>query len=468
MSNAKKDYKGNIITCPECGSNKVVRRGGSKVFRDGVPFFNNSVPRFKCKKCGKWFMKRVEEIDHLSSPSQGHKHKNKDIKQKKEVLVLPLNTKVEVNGDVVDIYSKDRPITLEEGLKFYDVDLSKYQVENYKVNNWDVTNSSGIQYTNFQLKITLKPIKVKFETEYVLDNFERYLKEFTHDCKVKQKNNSVIKTSRNLLEINIADLHLGKYSNIKEIGTSYNIEKASEIFKSCIEQLVERGKKIGFDSILLVIGSDYFNSDTMFNTTTRGTFQDEHEVWQATFDAGIKLATESVNYLANITDDLKVVVIPGNHDRQSTFYLSKVLEGLYKNDSFINIYSTYGNRQYIHYGNNLIMVTHGDEIKIKDLPLLMASEKSDLWNKTKYREIQIGHLHTRKSYDFMNYEENKGVLVRQLMSPTVADSWHKSKGFVGNVRGGEASLYNFDCGKICDIYHNFFDEEEKIDEVLYD
>ena len=72
-------------------------------------------------------------------------------------------------------------------------------------------------------------------------------------------------------------------------------------------------------------------------------------------------------------------------------------------------------------------------------------------------EIQIG-----TSYDFMNYEENKGVLINVKLI------WHKSKGFVGNVRGGEASLYNFDCGKICDIYHNFFDEEEKIDEVLYD
>lgn len=460
----KKDFNGSIIKCPSCSSANIINRGNKRKFIDGILYYDRNVSKFFCKDCGRWFMERTGEGENLEVANKYINDAEDKVAEKK---VIP-NMKIERNGDTIDIRTKDRPITLEEGLCFYDVDLSKYKVDSYRVNNWDMTNAAGNFFTNFQLKITLKPIKVKFETEYVIDKFKHYIDNFIHNKTISNKEKNVVKNSNNLLEINIADLHLGKYSNPKETGQSYNIEKSKRIFLECVKQLVNKGKKMGFDSVLLVLGSDYFNSDTMMNTTTKGTFQDEHEIWQARFDSGVELATESINYLAQVTDDLKVVIIPGNHDKQTSFYMGKVLEGLYKNTPFIQIYNTYNNRQYIKYGQNLIMLTHGDEIKIKDLPLLMATEKSEMWSNTKYREIQIGHLHTRKSYDFMNYEEHKGVLVKQLMSPTATDSWHKSKGFVGNIRGGEASLYNYDYGKICDIYHNIFETEMKIDEVDYD
>ena len=57
-------------------------------------------------------------------------------------------------------------------------------------------------------------------------------------------------------------------------------------------------------------------------------------------------------------------------------------------------------------------------------------------------------MHYKKDIRYISLEEHKGVVVRQFRSPTGTDAWHAKKGFIGNVKGAEALLWNSEDGLV--------------------
>jgi hypothetical protein len=81
------------------------------------------------------------------------------------------------------------------------------------------------------------------------------------------------------------------------------------------------------------------------------------------------------------------------------------------------------------YGNTLLGFTHGDETKLVDLPLLMATETPKLWSTATHKAFFTGHLHHEMLKD------HKGVKIYQMPSLAGTDRWHHKKGYVGSVKG---------------------------------
>ena len=100
------------------------------------------------------------------------------------------------------------------------------------------------------------------------------------------------------------------------------------------------------------------------------------------------------------------------------------------------------------------MFTHGNEEKITQLPLIMAQEEPQLWAKATFREVHIGHFHSKKVYSRIDVDENVGVRTRILPSLTTADFWHYSKGYVGNIRSSEAFVWDKKHGMEAQLIHN--------------
>jgi hypothetical protein len=84
----------------------------------------------------------------------------------------------------------------------------------------------------------------------------------------------------------------------------------------------------------------------------------------------------------------------------------------------------------------MLMFCHGDGGKRDDYALLMATEKPEMFGRTKFREAHIGHTHQTR------LEEKHGVRVRVIPSLSPADDWHSENGFVGNLRSAEAYFWN--------------------------
>jgi len=91
---------------------------------------------------------------------------------------------------------------------------------------------------------------------------------------------------------------------------------------------------------------------------------------------------------------------------------------------------------------------HGDrdDAPIKDLPLIMAQEKSEAWSRTKHKEWHIGHVHKRKESNFIAGDTFNGVHVRVIPSLTGTDAWHYQHGYTKNEKMAESFLWDYEEG----------------------
>lgn len=258
---------------------------------------------------------------------------------------------------------------------------------------------------------------------------------------------------KQLLQINIFDLHFGKHSWEEETGENFDIHIATAEYLDCMKRLLLQAKPYSISRILVPIGNDFFNVDNRLNMTTNGTLQNEDTRWQKTFSRGRQMLIQAIDMLSQIAP-VDVIVVPGNHDMERSFYLGEALEGWYHNNPNVNINNSPKLRKYYRYGNTLLGFTHGRDEKIVDLPIIMASEAPELWAVTKYREWHLGHVHHKKEMKWISTQEFKGVTVRFMRSLTPNDAWHYQKGYVGQIRSGEGFVWDEKTGLVSQFSAN--------------
>jgi len=364
-------------------------------------------------------------------------------------------------------YPSDHIKTLPELLKICQVDTNLWDVSQQWINKWDVTaviDKMPRTFQNFQVKARLeKKIAVARERaigQWFIELTKGY-KAPVLACPSKTTLTGAI-NENNLFEVTIFDLHLGKLAWGGETGENYDTKIARERFLSCIKTLIQNASGFKYNRILFPVGSDFFNSDTIYNTTTKGTPQDEDLRWQKTFNVGVRLLIDAINLLKQTGVPVDVVNIPGNHDFERSFYLGSVLEAWFNGDSQVKVNNGASPRKYYPFGKVLLGLTHGSEEKESSLPLLMASdiESKPYWTDTIYHEWHVGHIHRKRDVKFTVLDKSRmtnedlGVTVRYLSSLTGTEEWHHKKGFVGAIKAGEGFIWNDEAGLVAHLNAN--------------
>lgn len=340
--------------------------------------------------------------------------------------------------------------SVEDALKYCNVDLTKWEVVSWRFNVSESERSGG---TN-QIRILFKrknPNRID-----LYDNIDDLVKMISSRSPVYQQ--PKFHTRQNdsepvLIEFCAYDLHYGKLCWAPETGEMFDSKIAEErLMKAVVDSINEVSNK-NIDRILFAVGNDFFNSDNARNTTHAGTPQSEDSRWQKTFLGGCNLLIKAIDYMREFAP-VDVVVVQGNHDWERVFYAGVVLEARYANCENVTIDNSPTPRKYYRYYRNLIGMTHGSEEKHVDLPMIMAQERPVDWAETKYREFHIGHLHHNKTRSFISEQDRIGVKVRILRSLTGNDSWHTLKGYIGQTQSAETYIWTRNAG-LCGIkYHN--------------
>jgi len=362
-------------------------------------------------------------------------------------------------------YPPDHIKTLSELLKICEVDQSLWDVTQNWVNKWDVTAViEGIPRTfqNFQVKARLEKKLTVVRERAIGELFLDMCKNYEPPVLKVLPNVITHDNENNLFEVTIFDLHLGKLAWGGETGESYDTKIARQRFLTTIATLIKNASGFKYNRILFPIGNDFFNSDTIFNTTTKGTPQDEDLRWQKTFNVGVRLLIDAISLLKQTGVPIDVVNIPGNHDFERSFYLGSYLEAWYNNDTQVSINNGASPRKYYRFGKVLLGFTHGSEEKEGSLPLIMASdiESKPLWSETVFHEFHVGHIHRKRDvkYTILDKErmtnEDLGVTVRYLSSLTGTEEWHHKKGFVGALKAGEGFIWNDEAGMVAHLNAN--------------
>lgn len=231
-----------------------------------------------------------------------------------------------------------------------------------------------------------------------------------------------------LYEISLPDIHYGKI-------TDEGPEAIEKHYMKAIVDLHRKADGLEIDRFLLPVGNDGLNSEGMSRATTKGTPQQDSMRWRQSFRGYWHLVTKAIDYLAQYAP-VDVVVVQGNHDFERMFYVGEVLNALYHNNKNITVDNSLDTRKYYEYGVNMIMFTHGDKEKAQELPLLIATEQPEMWSRCKVREVHCGHKHKEMLNEYM------GTKVRFIPSICANDNWHKTQGYVGTLRCGQAFIWN--------------------------
>ena len=263
------------------------------------------------------------------------------------------------------------------------------------------------------------------EQPQVKEDLLNYIKERSH--KVKKLKYSKPKDPI-MYEISLPDIHYGKI-------TDENPDTLEDNYMKAIIDLHRKADGMEIDKFLLPVGNDGLNSEGMSRATTKGTPQQDSMRWRQSFRGYWHLVTKAIEYLAQFAP-VDVIVIQGNHDFERMFYVGEVLDALYHNNKNVNVDNGLDSRKYYEYGVNMIMFTHGDKEKSAELPLLIATEQPEMWSRSKIREVHCGHKHKEMLNEYM------GTKVRFIPSICANDNWHKTQGYVGTLRCGQAFIWN--------------------------
>ena len=251
-----------------------------------------------------------------------------------------------------------------------------------------------------------------------------------------------------LLEIATPDLHVGKLAHsIETGGRPYDVKIAIATFERALDALVARTSMYNVEEVLLVAGNDLFNSDTPENETTAGTAVSCDGRFHKTFHHVRNMMVKAVERLRQVAK-VHILIVPGNHDRQTAYHLGDSLECYFHADPQVRVTNTPATRKYITWGKCLLGFCHGDEGNRASYPQLMAVENPEAWGQTQFREIHTGHYHKQQ------LEEQFGVRVRILSALCPPDDWHSAQGYIGAIRQAEAFVWSKEEGLLSIVYFN--------------
>jgi len=432
----------DILTCPHCFQDGTLVHNGNK----------RGKPNYICNDCGRQTTKPIAGVsDGVPAEEIELTGEAETLEQFIESLEIDYDlyeiVSVKVGNGVWDVSSKKRDQSLkwtkEPGAKGFPVQLME---GHSKRGDWETIKNRSAKFT-----VTIRPRKDVFNIE----NAKKDMLETVALVAPYSARKVYEDQGPHCLEVNIFDLHFGKLAWAPESGQNYDYKIARERFFDSIEYFISMASNFKISEIAFPVGNDFLNSDTdyPYAATTKGTPQENDLRWQKMFKIGREMLIMAINRMSEIAP-VRVIIIPGNHDFQKSFYIGEVLDVRYENDQNVYIDNDPKPRKYYKYGKNLIGFTHGNEEPESRLLMLMPQEVPGLWAKTKYREWHCGHLHHSKKVTTKASEDVQGISIRYMRSLKGTDEWENKKGYIGSIGGAEAYMWHKDKGLISSFNYN--------------
>lgn len=393
-----------------------------------------------------------------------------------------------------NVKTKNQEDALKKFLEECGVDLKVWMVKDYRIrkSSWDVHMKISKYKVNGESgksqKVGDKPEKFTNHGFYISASLIRISPAIDHETflqglrdsigkgpKVRKRKYPKLEGDKNLFMPNIWDLHLGRLAWYLESAKNYDVKIARSLFFASLNRLIEEATLRPIDRILYVVGQDLFNYDKAypFPQTTNGTPQESDVRWQKMFAIGRDLMFQSIEILNTIAP-VDVVVIAGNHETQTAFYLGEVLAARYANNPNITVDNTPRSRKYYYYGKNAIGVAHGryerpekllgmiqaDQPKFPSYPYkyfyLGDKHHEEKWLEGKYPfDPKQYHKGDRKKGGFvLGREDYMGVSLDYLPSLAQTDKYEFQEGYVGTIRAARGVIHNKERGREVEITFN--------------
>lgn len=236
--------------------------------------------------------------------------------------------------------------------------------------------------------------------------------------------------SSRMLEIPLFDMHWGV--------------NFMDYYEPVLEEILELIYSRNWSKIVIPFGQDFFHNDSIVNgQTTKGTNIEKVDMTRAVKE-GQQFMYAIIDAAIDWADEVEVIYSPGNHDRSISWMFIQVLLERY-GSAIVDDSLEY--RKVVTYGNNAIMITHGDskQATSKNLAHIFPIAFAEEFANAKIREVHAGHLHREGEADIY------GVMVRRLSSGTQVDDWSNKEDYIGTHR--RFMLFDWGTDKLKSIHY---------------
>lgn len=494
-------YNQEGYICPVCGSIGNFIACGKEEYSQKI------LQRITCKKCNKktythkLLPPKDSKLEITLDEDKGDNFEENDFKNKIEIDKDNEHSKLVVNCRHLDIR------TIEEAIKKAGIDLEKWEISREKISYNEVTmrlrkykkireiidenkvkfiyqriSDVPLTVTNTNIAIELKPKLKFFEPEKFKEDIYKDLKDSSINIG-KYKYPNVKQKEKHLFFYSLNDLHLARRSWKEETGIDYDMKIAQENYINSESHILSYVLPFPIDRICFVVGNDLFNYDysSPYPHTEKMTPQETDTRWQKMFRIGRKLVIDAALRLSDLAP-VDIIVVPGNHDHETVFYLGEILELFFRNNKNVNVDNRPTRRKYYRYDKNLLGFSHGNKERPKDLHAIMAGEsdsylEESAWSKTDFRYFYMGHKHHEEVHRHRVVEEvksikgikllhevasedYKGVLVDYLPNLAFRHDYEVDYGYIGTIRSAKAALHHIELGRVINFNYNI--SENKI------
>lgn len=242
----------------------------------------------------------------------------------------------------------------------------------------------------------------------------------------------------------IADLHLGMMAWGRETGEAYDTDAAADRLVSWIMRAVA-ASPASDTAVILSLGDTLHANDQTNATPKSKHVLDVDTRHHRTLDTAIKAMAIAIEAAAAKHARVKVKILAGNHDPESSMAVMFALRERYRLSSTIHVDDAPGEFFIHQFGKVMLAAHHGDKAKADRLAHFIADEFAPIWGKTRYRYAFTGHLHHHKAQDIggIAWEQLQAVTARDAYAYSHAYSaraslsaitYHRDKGEVSRVR----------------------------------
>ena len=318
-----------------------------------------------------------------------------------------------IYNDVIEI-PKGETLTPEYVLKLKKLPIEQWEVVSFVVNVWQGQRDADSTVDMYQTKLTVRPRK---EISITFADIDKYFEDKSpQDVPFEPINYN---QEGETLEIDIADLHCGLLAWRNETNDDFDLHICSDRFLAGIDDIVKRCKGKNYKQIYFCTLGDILHIDNDKNETTKGTYQQADGRLPKIFDFAFDTMHKALEMLRQLNCPINYVYLCGNHDRNTGYFLVKLLEA--KNTDIV--FDTRPNPQKaIHFDNVLIGLTHGDMPKSNKGTWLINDYRRE-FGASDFVEEHSGHIHEEEA------RKHNGIMVRSILAQCGNSYWEHQQGY---------------------------------------
>ena len=373
------------------------------------------------------------------------------IENKNEYTTIYQNGLVE--AQIIVNLTPEQKQNPSEMLKAVGYNPNEWDLVQLTFSNWQTHTKEQETKELYAVKFRIKPKTAEISVEEAHKAMENVFKD-TKPLNIPNKKLDNELNENKLLVVSAIEAHLGKLAD-EYTGAKYDHHIVKERVMKVIEETVQFQRQERCDSCVVVVGGDFFNSESN-SQTTRGTPQVNDTRPNKMFEIGCDLYKLILLTLRQEFNHIEVKFNAGNHARNMEGMLYTALKMKFEGDSVINFKSENPNTCAYKWGETALFFNHGDAKERRLLPS-MSAQFPEIWGTTRFRYLLSQHLHKR-----IVDNENGLTFIR---TPAICenDEWHEINRFgIGVIPQQQLLVFHKERGLVTDHFITFEETKKKI------